>query len=440
MSGSQQGGGRPQQGGDPQSKPQGSQGAQQHGSGSTQGSQQGGQQSSQQGGGRPQQGGDPQSKPDQSGSHSSQQGGKPQGGKPQGSSQGRFYWTEAPMLDVNKPPLNKLNVISTFAPLIEPAEPKIQISSNLDKPSISSSLEPPYESIKSEIQTSNERDIFGGFELKLTEPIYPEIHTSLNEPGISSNLKPPIESNKPEIQATPNERNIFDTFKPLTKQIQSINNQSQSIFRSSEPSNESFTPNTQPNEQIPTFDGMPNENLNGPTFDPLIAISKWPYYVLPFPIDQLPTDIQKAIHAIQIQIENHLNNNTNNQTQGSGQQSSSSSQGQGQQGQGQDPSSQGMIGYIPIVFFPCNGGGQGQMAMPYPYQQPQQQQQTQQSSCGQCQGSNAAQRSHPLFGAISNARIFHNSDFNSVTQVLPRPVRSRKAKIDRKIVGASVQN
>lgn len=224
------------------------------------------------------------------------------------------------------------------------------------------------------------------------------------------------------------------------------------ISRSLEPSSEFNSPFTQ---------------SNNPIFDPLAAINKSPYYVLPYPIDQLPMDIQKAIQAVQSQIKNPLNNNNvYNYTQGAGQQQSSGgnqqpstspSQGsQGQtdpsnQGQGQtDPSNQGMVGYIPIVFFPgngCNGGNGGQnqygMGMPYPYQQqqqqqqPQQQQSSQQNACNQCPGN---QRSHPLFGAISNARIFHNSDFNSVTQVFPRPVRSRKAKIDRKIIGALAQD
>lgn len=49
---------------------------------------------------------------------------------------------------------------------------------------------------------------------------------------------------------------------------------------------------------------------------------------------------------------------------------------------------------------------------------------------GGCQpcGNAAQQRSNPVFGAISNAKIFHNSDFNSVTQI--RRTRQRKAKID----------
>lgn len=52
------------------------------------------------------------------------------------------------------------------------------------------------------------------------------------------------------------------------------------------------------------------------------------------------------------------------------------------------------------------------------------------SNGGGCQPcANAAQqRSNPVFGAISNAKIFHNSDFNSVTQI--RRTRQRKAKID----------
>lgn len=50
--------------------------------------------------------------------------------------------------------------------------------------------------------------------------------------------------------------------------------------------------------------------------------------------------------------------------------------------------------------------------------------------CSPC--SNAPQqRSHQMFGAISNAKIFHNSDFNSVTQI--RRTRQRKAKIDQTI-------
>lgn len=261
------------------------------------------------------------------------------------------------------------------------------------------------------------------------------IQIPLDKQSISIYLEPPNESTKPEIRVELNQNNISSSLVPPSQTI---------------------SPNTQTTEQIPTIDGVPHETLNNPTFDPLIAISKWPYYVLPFPIDQLPTDIQEAIQAVQHRIQNHLNNNMNNLTKGSGQQQSSSgnqqsqppssSQGQGQgQGQGQpDPSSQGMVGYIPIVFFPCNGGqgqnqGQYAMGMPYPYQQQQQpsqqsqqqqQQPSQQNACGQCQGS---PRSHPLFNAISSARFFPNSD-SSITQVFPRPVRSRRAKIDRKNV------
>lgn len=163
------------------------------------------------------------------------------------------------------------------------------------------------------------------------------------------------------------------------------------------------------------------------------------------------------------------NSNSNTEsTQGSGGQQPTrpgSGNQQSQSGSSQpagqtDPSGQGnngMIGYIPIVFFPCggqngangNGNGNGnQYAMPYPYQQQQQPGSGGGNSgsgssnggnnpCAQCPGnSNASQRSHPLFGAISNARIFHNSDFNSVTQVKRSPfVRSRKAKVDQTIAG-----
>lgn len=51
--------------------------------------------------------------------------------------------------------------------------------------------------------------------------------------------------------------------------------------------------------------------------------------------------------------------------------------------------------------------------------------------CPPCANSQPQQRSHPIFGAISNAKIFHNSDFNSVTQI--RRTRQRKAKIDQTI-------
>lgn len=222
-------------------------------------------------------------------------------------------------------------------------------------------------------------------------------------------------------------------------------------------------------------------------YDPnSVAISNWPIYFLPIPIDSLSAILQNALQNSPFNqfpgnccSNQNSNSNTENLTQGGGQQQqtpptrpsgggqqsqtqpparpsggsqqsqsgSSSSSNTQPSSQGQtDPStsgqmpSNGMVGYIPIVFFPCGGNGNGAnggggMAMPYPYQQ-QQQQGGQQNPCAQCPGnsnSQQPQRSHPLFGAVSNARIFHNSDFNSVTQVFPRLIRSRKAKVDQRL-------
>lgn len=99
-----------------------------------------------------------------------------------------------------------------------------------------------------------------------------------------------------------------------------------------------------------------------------------------------------------------------------------------------------MIGYIPVVFFPCNGtnngnpnqqSSQSQQSMAYPYNP---------NACAQCaqqqnnNHNNALLRSSNLFaGAIANAKIFHNSDMNTVTQIFPNRIRSRKAKIDQTV-------
>lgn len=66
--------------------------------------------------------------------------------------------------------------------------------------------------------------------------------------------------------------------------------------------------------------------------------------------------------------------------------------------------------------------------MPYPMQGPSG---GSGNGCPPCSGGQPQQRSHPVFGAISNAKIFHNSDFNSVTQI--RRTRQRKAKIDQTV-------
>lgn len=241
-------------------------------------------------------------------------------------------------------------------------------------------------------------------------PMASDVQTSA-EQYVKPNFQPPIldDQNLPNFRLSTNEQ-TFQTQTPITEQN----------------SHDNQIPT---NTTTPTFDQSPNLDVENPPFDPLIAISKWPYYVLPFPIDQLPVAIQDAINNLY--VNQQFFNSVNQSQGGSGQQSSSSSSQQSQ-GQSQtDPSNpqNGMIGYIPIVFFnsPCNGGSnQGQL--PYPYQQ-----QQQQIPCSQCLQQQP--KSNQLFGAIANARIFHNSDLNSVTQVFPRLVRSRKAKVDQTITG-----
>lgn len=202
----------------------------------------------------------------------------------------------------------------------------------------------------------------------------------------------------------------------------------------------------------------PPQSTSKPGTDPNIGMSNWPFYVLPYPFPlggganapgncpcnsgssqnsnsgQQQQSQQPSVPSQQTSSSSSSGSSSNSQS--SQQQSASQNSSQLQTGWGQQLSQPpyGIIGFIPVVFFPCLNQSQtaqimqqmNPIALSYPgpctqcqqqpkQQQPQQQQQQVQQPSGQRVG------------------LFHDSESASVKQILKRRVRGRKAKIDSSI-------
>lgn len=185
----------------------------------------------------------------------------------------------------------------------------------------------------------------------------------------------------------------------------------------------------------------PNSAKPQPGTDPnlQLAISKWPFYILPYPFpingNGVPGDC--GCNSQNNQVGSGSSSSTSSHQSSSQSQQSNqlttqqihhshgSQSGSNQQQLSQPP--YGVIGFIPVVFFPCLNDTQQQqikqqvqpVALPYP--------------CSQCQNCGPCQQQQPQIKADDVQRLFQYANSDPSRNFVRRRVRQRKAKIDENL-------
>lgn len=180
-----------------------------------------------------------------------------------------------------------------------------------------------------------------------------------------------------------------------------------------------------------------------PDLDPSVAISKWPFYVLPYPLPfpsgagggtcpcnsspssqgQSGSGHQHTSSTSGSSSSTHTSSQhsqTTSQSLSSSQTSGGSNQQQAGSGQQLQQPPYGIIGFIPVVFFPClNETQQNQLKQLQPLALP--------GPCAQCQ----PQPQQLQGNNLPRFNLFPNIENISENQNYKRKVRGREAKLDK---------